>query len=329
VVPPPAVRPDRRLAPLPPVGRPVPRTRVTCSTRELEPVPIWRGGGGLRRRRPARRGYLNRPGTTAERFLPDPFAGRGEPGGRLYKTGDLARLQPAARSNSSAASIFRSRSAASGIELGEIEAALALHEAVRAVASRPPRSPPARLVAYVVARRGGRRSAELRRFLAERLPVYMIPRTSSPGRPSGRRTGKVDRPAPLPLPDPRSGGTRLRRAAHGRSKRKVADEGTPAPKGDGKPALPSSFGAGAGARDLLGSATSDASMDTTWGRRGNRNADGDTTGGRGDTKPPLVDTTKGRGDTRDPAGDTKKAGVDIRLQAVDTTGGVETLRNRL
>jgi len=192
---------------LPPVGRPVPRTRVHLLDAELEPVPIGVAGevyvGGAQ----LARGYLNRPGTTAERFLPDPFAGRGEPGGRLYKTGDLARLQPAGEIEFLGRVDFQVKVRGFRVELGEIEAALALHEAVRAVAVEAPEiAGLRRLVAYVVAAPGADAApAELRRFLAERLPVYMIPAHFVPlAALPVAATGKVDRRA-LPLPDPRSG----------------------------------------------------------------------------------------------------------------------------
>ncbi len=190
----------------PPIGRPLPNTRACPLDREGNPAPVGIAGelylGGVH----LARGYLQRPGLTAERFVPDPLSG--EPGARLYNTGDLARYR------ADGALVFLGR--ADGqvkirghrIELGEIEAALAAAPGVRqcVVAARPDASGAASLVAYVV----GGEAAGMRNFLRERLPEYMIPGQfvaldALPLSPSG----KVDRQA-LPAPDSGSRGSGTR-----------------------------------------------------------------------------------------------------------------------
>jgi amino acid adenylation domain-containing protein len=144
------------------------------------------------------RGYLNRPDLTAERFVPDPFGS--EPGGRLYRTGDLVRYLPSGDIEFLGRIDQQVKVRGFRIEPGEIEAALREHPAVRetVVIARPEPSGNLRLIAYVVA--SGMDSAELRAFLAQRLPAHMVPSAfvalaALPLTPNG----KLDRKA---LPEP-------------------------------------------------------------------------------------------------------------------------------
>ena len=185
-----------------PIGVPIPGWKVLLLDRLMQPVPvgvvgeIFVGGPGLAR------GYLNRPALTAERFVADPFsAGRG---GRLYKSGDLARR----RADGSLEYVGRSDDQVKirgfRIELGEIEAALLKHPSLReaVVLPRDYGAEDRRLVAYVVGRSEGTLGAsDLRRWLKPRLPEYMIPATfvtleRLPLTPHG----KIDREA-LPAPE--------------------------------------------------------------------------------------------------------------------------------
>src|SRR5262249_52888116 len=111
-----------------PIGRPIANLSIHLLTPSLQPVPTMTpgelhiGGAGLAR------GYLLRPELTAERFIPDPFAA--EPGGRLYKTGDLARYLPDGAIEFLGRIDHQVKLHGFRIELGEIEAALAHHPAV-------------------------------------------------------------------------------------------------------------------------------------------------------------------------------------------------------
>lgn len=185
------------------IGRPISNTQIYLLDRDFNLVPIGVpgelhiGGGGLAR------GYLQRPGITAERFIPNPFSV--EPGARLYKTGDLARYLPDGSLEFLGRSDHQVKVRGFRIELGEIEALLTQHELVRdaIVVARNDLPRGLRLVAYVVPIKEtiALRISELRSYLAAKLPDYMIPSSfvrlqEVPLTPNG----KVDRRA-LPAPE--------------------------------------------------------------------------------------------------------------------------------
>ncbi len=182
------------------LGVPIPDLRLHVVDRwgQLAPlgVPgeIWVGGAGVAR------GYLGRPGLTAERFVPDPFGA--EPGARLYRSGDLVRLRAGGELEYLGRIDYQVKVRGFRIELGEIEQALAAHPAVaEAVVLLRGEAAAPQLVAYFVVRPGGAEPAldDLRHFLGERLPDHMVPAVFVP-LPELPLTahGKVDRRA---LPD--------------------------------------------------------------------------------------------------------------------------------
>jgi amino acid adenylation domain-containing protein/non-ribosomal peptide synthase protein (TIGR01720 family) len=197
---------DRKIVP---IGRPVANTRTFVLDRGMRPVPSGVVGelylGGIQ----VGRGYLARPGLTAEKFVPDPFGG--EPGGRLYRTGDLARWLPEGSLEYVGRIDHQVKVRGFRIELGEIESALLGHPNVRdaVVVARDEPAGEKRLVGYVVGETG---ATDLRAYLGARLPEYMVPSLfvsleSLPLSPSG----KVDRrglPAPASERDVQSGAFR-------------------------------------------------------------------------------------------------------------------------
>ena len=175
-----------------PIGRPIANARVYILDRAGEPVPvgvsgeIHIGGAGLAR------GYLNRPELTAERFVPDPFSE--EAGNRLYRTGDLGRYLKDGTIEFLGRADSQVKLRGYRIELGEIETALREHGAVEEAAVVMKEE---RLVAYVVPRAGTPvSSTQLRHYLKEKLPEYMLPGAIVPIEALPLNpNGKVDRSA--------------------------------------------------------------------------------------------------------------------------------------
>ncbi|HEX6292064.1 MAG TPA: amino acid adenylation domain-containing protein, partial [Herpetosiphonaceae bacterium] len=213
-----------------PIGYPLANTQLYVLDDQGQPVPVgvpgelYVGGDGLAVF------YLNRPALTAEKFVPDPFR-RPEgtrPGGRLYRTGDVVRYRADGAIEFVGRTDAQVKIRGFRIELGEIEAALAQHPGVSDVVVLAREDVPGekRLVAYVVpsAAQGGgvgapptisspaltsvgevsggeSLHADLRAYLKERLPEYMVPTAfmvldALPLTPNG----KVNRKA-LPAPD--------------------------------------------------------------------------------------------------------------------------------
>lgn len=159
-----------------PIGRPIANTSLYVLDPSLRPVSsgeigeLYVGGAGVAS------GYLNRPELTAERFLPDPFSG--VPGATMYKTGDLSRYRADGILEYLGRIDDQVKIRGYRVELGEIEAALAAQPKVRSctVLAHEDEFGVKQLLAYVVTRGDGKPdAAELRSFLKERIPGYMIP----------------------------------------------------------------------------------------------------------------------------------------------------------
>jgi acyl-coenzyme A synthetase/AMP-(fatty) acid ligase len=185
------------------IGKPIHNSRVYVLDRNLNPVPagatgqIHVSGPGVAR------GYLKQPDLTAEKLIPDPYCI--EPGARMYRTGDLGRYLPDGTIEFLGRSDYQVKIRGFRIELGEIESKLIQHPAVSeaVVLAGNFGTDEKRLVGYVT---GDRKkvpgTAEIRSFLKEKLPEYMVPSAfmairDFPLTPNG----KIDRSA---LPDPGS-----------------------------------------------------------------------------------------------------------------------------
>ncbi|NJP88023.1 amino acid adenylation domain-containing protein [Nonomuraea sp. FMUSA5-5] len=160
------------------IGRPVPNTRAYVLDERLRPVPVGVTGEIYVAGASLARGYANRPGLTAERFVADPF---GPPGERMYRTGDLGRYDADGVLSYLGRVDTQVKLRGFRVELGEIETVLAAHPGV-AVAAAAVRGD--RLAVYAVPAQvpggeaaGGRvpTVAEVRAWLGARLPGYMVP----------------------------------------------------------------------------------------------------------------------------------------------------------
>ncbi|MBW4564791.1 MAG: amino acid adenylation domain-containing protein [Mojavia pulchra JT2-VF2] len=184
-----------------PIGSPFANTQIYILDSYFQPVPvgiigeIYIGGAGVAR------GYLQRPDLTAEKFIPNLFSQK--PGDILYKTGDLGRYLADGQIELVGRLDNQVKIRGFRIELGEIESVLNQYPDVQAnvVIVREHKPGNQRLVSYIVSSQQNINTPELRRFLQDKLPSYMLPTAfvildKLPLSPNG----KVDRKA-LPAPD--------------------------------------------------------------------------------------------------------------------------------
>jgi amino acid adenylation domain-containing protein len=186
-----------------PIGRPISNTRVYVLGETMQPTPVgvtgelYCGGDGVAR------AYLNRPSSTAGRFVPDPFSD--EPGRRLYRTGDIVRYLANGTIEFVGRVDAQFKLRGFRIEPAEIEKALEQHAGVEqaVVLLREVPSGDKRLVSYVKLREPKQASSsELRRWLKAKLPEYMVPSAYVIiGKWPLTPNGKVDRRS-LPEPPP-------------------------------------------------------------------------------------------------------------------------------
>jgi aspartate racemase len=190
-----------------PIGRPIANTKIHILDQNLQPLPVgipgdlYVSGPGLAR------GYLNRPEITAEKFIRDPFSR--QPGARMYMTGDRARYLANGDIEFAGRTDDQVKIRGYRVELKEIESVLGSYAGVREVVvvareqARENGSADKHLAAYVVpSREQAPTGSELRAYLKQKLPDYMVPSAfvlleAMPKTPNG----KVDRRA-MPAPKP-------------------------------------------------------------------------------------------------------------------------------
>ncbi|MGW2157708.1 amino acid adenylation domain-containing protein [Nonomuraea sp. NPDC001699] len=188
-----------------PYGRPIDDALYYILDEDRRPCPEGEEGDLFIGGRCLSLGYRNQPELTADRFVPDPFAG-----GRMYRTGDRAALLPDGNITFLGRADNQVKIRGFRVELGEIEHRLRQHPAVRdvVVLARDDRSGERKLVAYVMAEGAQPDVGELRAHAAGTLPAYMVPNHVAFVRTfPATSNGKLDRDAlPWPLtertPDP-------------------------------------------------------------------------------------------------------------------------------
>ncbi|MFH8993362.1 amino acid adenylation domain-containing protein, partial [Streptomyces sp. NPDC017940] len=204
-------------APSVPIGAPVWNTRAYVLDERLRPVPAGVPGELYVSGVQLARGYVGRPGLTADRFVANPY----DPAGRrMYRTGDLVRWRADGNIEFLGRTDFQVKIRGFRVELGEVESAVAAHPAVAqaVVTVHTGEGHDPRLVAYVVPAAGTTvEPADLRQFVGARLPEYMVPAAvvvlaALPVTVNG----KLDRKA-LPVPD-------FSAAPHGRAPRTAHED---------------------------------------------------------------------------------------------------------
>lgn len=160
-----------------PIGKPIANTHIYILDSQMKPLPPGVFGELFIGGRQLARGYLNREELTRERFLPNPFK-TGDNDSHIYKTGDLARWQNDGNIEFAGRTDRQVQLMGHRVELGEIESQLDNFPGINksAVIEKNYSISDTRLVAYIITDRNNRIDHnEIRLFLSERLPAYMIP----------------------------------------------------------------------------------------------------------------------------------------------------------
>lgn len=172
------VQPDEEMHEAPSIGRAIDRVNIYIVDEQLQPVPAGTSGELLIGGAGVARGYLNAAELTVERFLPDPF--RNDPDARLYRTGDVGRYMPDGQIAFLGRMDEQIKIMGFRIEPQEIVAVLRRYRDIKdcLVTAYTDQSGNRRLVAYLVLATPERiKSSDLRHFLSDYLPDYMLPST--------------------------------------------------------------------------------------------------------------------------------------------------------